>query len=225
MEEDTLQDFNNPTEFQPIIIPNRAKDHTIALSGEGAPTADINSVIGTCYVDVLNQVVYFKVKEATQEDAGWVPILTEAGINLIIATFLASGKYINKGNIDSYLIDYVTKEELTSTFNDYNPTIKMSDLTDMTDQVIKLNDNEGFYLTRNTAVTFELPSVDDLSILHKVFVQLNTTGITVDFSNVQDYFDAVKPTFAAAGMYNIIFEYDNSAGKWVCGSTYKGPES
>ena len=221
-----LPDFVNPVEYLPRIIPNRAKDRKIALDGEGSPEGVISANVGACYVDNLNQVVYFKA-DNSGENTGWTSVLTQTGVNLAIQTYLANGHYVTTSYLDDN--DYTTETDVVAKIDEkfaaWSPTIVMSDVTGQTAIDLTDHDNQGIYLTASEDVTFTLPIVVDLNILHKIFVQLNlTAGVTVNLGTTH-FFENIEPTFVNAGMYNIIFEFDNAAGVWVAGATYKGQVS
>lgn len=209
-----------------ISLPNRAKDRKIALDGEGSPEGVVEANTGACYVDTLNQVVYFKA-DNSGEATGWTPVLTQTGVNLAIQTYLANGHYVTTSYLDDN--DYTTETDVVAKIDEkfaaWSPTIVMSDVTGQTAIDLTDHDNQGIYLTASEDVTFTLPIVVDLNILHKIFVQLNlTAGVTVTLGTTH-FFENIEPTFVNAGMYNIIFEFDNAAGVWVAGATYKGQVS
>ena len=206
-----------------ISLPNRAKDRKIALEGEGSPEGVVEANTGACYVDTLNQVVYFKT-DNSGESTGWTIVLTQTGVNIAIQTYLANGQYVTEPYLENnnYMTETDVTAEIDEKFNNWSPTIVMTDVTGQTVIDLTNHDNQGIYLTASESVSFNLPAVINLNILHKIFVQLNlTTGVTVNLGTTH-FFENIEPTFVNAGMYNIIFEFDNAAGVWVAGATYKG---
>lgn len=230
--ESSLSDFSNSVELYSVIIPNRAKDRKIAMTGVGNPNPDletgsvgVEASIGTIYVDIakLNAIVVY-VKTTQSGASGWEPVLTQTGVNLAIQTYLANGKYVTESYLrnNKYMTETAVVSKIDEKFTNWNPTIVMTDVTGQTNINLTDHDNQGIYLTASESVTFNLPVVIDLNILHKIFVQLNlTTGVTVTLGTTH-FFENIEPTFVNAGMYNIIFEFDNAAGVWVAGATYKG---
>lgn len=79
-------------------------------------------------------------------------------------------------------------------------------------------------ITPTGNVTFVLPAVTD-SKYHQMLVQVNMSTIYTVNVGTTNYFNDVEPNLSMAGIYDIVYEYDNASTKWVCGSIYKGTVS
>jgi len=91
-----------------------------------------------------------------------------------------------------------------------------------TSGTVALTDNSINTITPSAAVTFTLPTVTDNTVFHQILVQVNlSTVYSIDVGTTY-YFDKTAPDLSAAGMYNLIFEYDKLNQYWVCGSIEKG---
>lgn len=215
-----LQQYNSDGELVTVTIPNRAKDRSIALSGTGSPEGVVTANVGTSYVDVANEVVYFKA--VGNGNTGWIVVLTQNGVERYVRSYLTSNNFMTEDDVNRYLIDnnYVTTTSLATTLNAYKPTIPMSTVT--TSGTINLDDNSGYAITATGNIIFELPTITDLTILHKIFVQLYMSTARVISLGTTNYFDKVVPDLSVAGMYNIMYEYDNARGVWVVGTMIKG---
>ena len=69
----------------------------------------------------------------------------------------------------------------------------------------------------------QLPEIDDTETFHQILIQLfmKYSYGSVDFGTLY-FFNAKTPSISSPGYYNIIYEYDNSIGEWVCGVIEKG---
>ena len=237
--ESTLKEFNNVNKIGAVIIPNRAKDRRVALVGEGNPEGEVSANVGTLYVDISDmsaKTVYVKVTGT--EATGWEPVLTQNTVESSLRQFMVTGKFINDSDVGNpysirtYLEPYVTKDELATDLAEYSPTTTMSDISD--DPNIAFEVNKGYFLTKaGENLNFVLPpAVDvDRTILNKIFIQLNLTSGVPAGSTMSDvlgtsyFFECLTPDLSGAGMYNIIYEFDNNLGVWVCGVTVKGTAS
>ena len=215
-----LQQYNSDGELVTVTIPNRAKDRSIALSGTGSPEGVITANVGTSYVDVANEVVYFKA--VGNGNTGWIVVLTQNGVEQYVRAYLTNNNFMTEDDVNRYLIDnnYVTTTSLASTLNAYKPTIPMSTMT--ASGTINLDDNSGYAITATGNITFQLPTVTDLTILHKIFVQLYMSTVRTINLGTSNYFDKIAPDLSVSGMYNIMYEYDNARGVWVVGTMIKG---
>ena len=220
-----LTQYDSDGELITIEIPNRAKDRKIALTGEGSPEGVVTANVGAAYVDVDSQAVYFKA--VGSGNTGWVIVLTEEGVNDYLRTYLIDNEFATINDISSYLTTnhYMTEDAVNAKFEIYNPTIPMTTLTGVSGNQ-SLTDNTGYSMSVTGATTFELPTPTDTSILHKIFIQLSMSPaqtITLAQSGVTlNYFDGIVPSMSVAGMYNIMYEYDNASSRWVVGVLYKG---
>ena len=76
-----VQYYNSDGELTTITIPNRAKDRSYILNGNGDPNGRVSGAKGSVYQDLTNGKAYLNV-DGTLE--GWVRILTEDFISEII---------------------------------------------------------------------------------------------------------------------------------------------
>lgn len=93
---------------------------------------------------------------------------------------------------------------------------------------ITLTDNSVNKITPTGNITFTLPTVTDLTVFHQILVQLNlSTVYTFDLGlgATPHYFNKTAPDLSNAGVYNLIFEYDNQNDYWVGGVVTKGVTS
>ena len=218
-----LQQYNSEGELVTITIPNRAKDRKIALTGEGSPEGVVTANVGASYVDVTSDTVYFKATGTG--NTGWVIVLTQEGAETYIRAYLANNNFVTEDDVNRYLIDnsYVTQSSLNATLNMYKPTIPMSTMN--ASGTVTLEDNSGYSITATGNISFVLPTVTDLTILHKIFIQLYMSTARTIILGTSNYFDKTAPDLSAAGMYNIMYEYDNARGSWVVGAMIKGTAS
>ena len=216
-----LQQYNAEGQLITISIPNRAKDRNIALVGEGSPEGAVVANVGTCYVDELNEAVYFKVNGT--ENTGWVLVLTEEGVNTYLRSYLTTNKFMTEDMTNRYLItkQYTTRSIVSSMLQQYKPTVYMTSKSSASGQ-ISLADNTGYSIKATGNIVFNLPTITDLTTLHKIFVQLYMTGNYTVSLGTSYYFDQVTPTFSSGGMYNVVYEYDNNRNVWVVGVMSKG---
>lgn len=94
-----------------------------------------------------------------------------------------------------------------------------------TSGTIELSDNSVNQVTPTGNITFTLPTVTDLTVFHQILVQLNlSTVYTIDMGlgETPHYFNSTAPDLSSTGVYNLIFEYDNTNGYWVGGAIAKG---
>ena len=226
-----LQQYNAEGQLITISIPNRAKDRRIAIVGQGSPEGRITANVGTVYVNEepsvedtnLNGRVYFKVNGSG--NTGWVTVFTEEGVNDYLRSYLEDNKFMTEADTDVYMIreKYTTEAKVSDMLEQYKPTIYMTTLPNASG-TIHLADNTGYAITVTGNVIFEPPTITDLNILHKIFIQLYVSGsYTVTLSNnTIYYFDNIEPVFASGSMYNVMYEYDNNRNVWVVGAMSKG---
>lgn len=89
----TLYQYNTENELVPVVVPNRAKDRQIALTGTVAPTSSTdtkvqNAAVGTCYVNTTDDSVYFRVRESGNNL--WIKVSTQDDIDTAISTLMAT---------------------------------------------------------------------------------------------------------------------------------------
>lgn len=76
----TFQRYDDQGALETITLPNRAKDRQNLLTGSGSPEAVVPAGVGTYYLDVLSQNLYFK---GSGTDAyGWVEIYTSLNLRV-----------------------------------------------------------------------------------------------------------------------------------------------
>lgn len=217
-----LKQYNSEGELITVTIPNRAKDRQISLEGTGSPEGIVTANPGASYIDSENGTVYFKVSGSG--NTGWQIVLTQQGVDTSIAPYLSY--FITEDSLARYLenSDYVTTTALDNALSAYKPTIPMSTL--ITSGDITLVDNSGYAITATGNIDFILPYVTDLTILHKIFIQLNMLDVYSITLGTDSYFDRLALDFSSAGRYNIMYEYDNTQGTgtvgWVVGAMTKG---
>ena len=98
-----LQQYNSDGELVTVTIPNRAKDRSIALSGTGSPEGVVTANVGTSYVDVTNEVVYFKA--IGSGNTGWIVVLTQNGVEQYVRAYLTNNNFMTEDDVNRYLID------------------------------------------------------------------------------------------------------------------------
>ena len=159
-----LKQYNSNGDLVTITIPNRAKDRSIALTGTGSPEGTVTANIGTSYVDTTSDTVYFKATGTG--NTGWVIVLTQEGVETYIRAYLTNNNFMTEDDVNGYLINnnYVTTSSLATALDAYKPTIPMSTMT--TSGTVVLEDNSGYAITATGNITFQLPTVTDLTILH-----------------------------------------------------------
>ena len=110
-----------------------------------------------------------------------------------------------------------------------NLAITQSDLTDLDIAVrpnyiqlassgtINLTTNSINYIEPTDNINFVLPNVSTDTKLNQILVQVNfSTVYSIDVGTTH-YFNGKTPNMSSTGMYNLIFEYDESQSVWVCG--------
>lgn len=217
-----LKQFASDGTFKVISIPNRAMDRSIALVGSGSPEGVVEANVGTSYVDEENQAVYFKI--VGTGNTGWVVVLTQEGVQAYLRNYLAESNFMTEGDTSRYLTvnNYAQKMDITDALDQYKPTIYMNRISE-TSGVVNLADYSGYQMTITGNTTFSLPVVTDLTKLHKIFLQINKVdaNATVNVGTIY-FFDKIEPDFSIAGLYNVVYEYDNLGGTWICGVMPKG---
>ena len=90
---------------------------------------------------------------------------------------------------------------------------------------ITLQDNKIYSLNCTGNVTFTLPTVTDTTIYHQILIQFYMANAVTINLGTTNYFKKTAPTMTTAGMYNIVYEYDNLNSCWVVDAVVKGPAS
>ena len=82
---------------------------------------------------------------------------------------------------------------------------------------INLTTNSVNYIEPTNSVTFVLPDVSASAKLNQILVQVYlSTVYSIDVGTTH-YFNDKTPNMSSTGMYNLIFEYDESRNYWICG--------
>lgn len=71
----TIELYDKDGNLETITIPNRAKDRTYILNGEGEPEGVVEAEKGSVYQDLSNGIVYVK-QFATSDSTGWSELMT-----------------------------------------------------------------------------------------------------------------------------------------------------
>ena len=217
-----LAQYDNNGDLKVVSIPNRAKDRRIAIEGPNSPEGTVTATVGTVYVDTSDLAVYFKASGSG--NTGWVVASDQVSVDSYIRNYLADNNFTTTSDLGAYLTehDYTTSSMVSNIISQSKPTIPMEVRTNVLGTVT-LADNQGYALTASGNITFQLPTISDLSILHKIFIQLYlpSSSYTINLGTTI-YFNKVAPVFTTAGMYDLTYEYDNAREVWVVGSTIKG---
>ena len=230
-----LSQYDTEGNINTVTIPNRAKDRRIAIEYAGSPEGNVTANPGACCIDTVNSAVYFKVSGIG--NTGWTTVLTQSNLNTSIQSYLTGNNYATQSYVSSYVGSqgFATSASVAASINGalevYRPTISMIEVASGTGNV-SLVDNTGYYITASGNITFNLPTVSDLKSLHKIFIQLKKTTQTITLAQsgvTVRYFNNLAPDLSASGLYNIVYEYDNTmgvgTGGWVVGTMYKGTVS
>lgn len=82
---------------------------------------------------------------------------------------------------------------------------------------VSLTNNSLNAVTPTGALTFILPVVSDADILNQILVQVDlSTLYSIDVGTTH-FFNGKAPNLSTTGSYNLIYEYDEITGVWVCG--------
>lgn len=205
-----LKQFNSDNELVTISLPNRAKDRKIALDGEGSPEGAVEANIGACYVDTLNQVVYFKATGSG--NTGWVIVLDSNGLD----AYLQNNGYMNEEGVATYLVNnnYVTEQGVSDIVSE-DTIVDMIDLSEEASSEIFLEDNKSYCLRIGGDIDFILPTVQDLGKLHRIILQFEYTGSNANLG--VNYIVGGSHTYnISSGHYTLYYEYDCTLSAWVC---------
>lgn len=110
----TLQQYNDQNELVTVTIPNRAKDRSESLSGEGTPEGNVEAPIGTMYIDTQFSQVYIKVSGSDQY--GWLSILNQTSVIPILRAYLINSGYVTENAMSNFIDSkgFVTSEDYAS---------------------------------------------------------------------------------------------------------------
>ena len=89
-----------------------------------------------------------------------------------------------------------------------------------TSGTINLVDNTFNRIVAEGTVTFVLPTVEDNTTFHEIFIQLSMDTVqTIDLGTTW-FFNKKQPDLSSAGYYNLVYEYDGT--HWVVSAINKG---
>ena len=213
--------FNSDNTKTIITIPNRVKDRQLATQGVGSPEGNVSAGVGQIYIDSSTNNVYIKAQGTGA--LGWVAISSQASIEAYLRRYLSENSYMTEAEVASFLINnnYITKEALENRLNRFFPPVYMNELPGS--GVIFLEDNSGNFITPTGDITFILPTITDLTILHRIFIQVCITNVFEISVGTSNFFDTSIPDFESVGSYNLMYEFDNASKLWYCGWLPKGP--
>lgn len=80
-EDIVIQLYNDEGKLQEVKVPNRAKDRSYLLSGEGKPNGIIAGARGSTYQDLTNGAVYINIDGSVN---GWSQLVSGASLDSII---------------------------------------------------------------------------------------------------------------------------------------------
>lgn len=197
-----------------IMIPNRAKDMQRALVGTGSPEGMVSASQGTLYVDNSTQTVF--VKTAGDETIGWKIVLTEEGVYTYVRNYLENSGFVDEEKLAEYLTDneYTTEERVGEIISRYTPVTWVYELP--SSGSILLEDNTSYRAILTDDTTFVLPTITDLTKLHRIFVQIRNSYSTSDISLGTSHFFNNTDSISDVGEYDLTYEYDNIREEWVC---------
>ena len=108
----TVELYDDSGNLETITIPNRAKDRTYILNGEGEPEGAVEAEKGSVYQDLTNGIVYVK-QFTTSDSTGWSELVTIGSLSEYLLQDVGSpeGKqtadkgilYVDKGNANLYI--------------------------------------------------------------------------------------------------------------------------
>lgn len=139
-------------------------------------------------------------------------------------SIISDTEYTITGISSSEYSGYLQITFESSGFGNYwNNDGGVNDYTVITpNETITLEDNSINTIELVGDVTFVLPEIEDTTKFHQILIQLKMTEVHTIALGTTRYFGNKEPEMNDAGIYNIIYEYDNFLGIWVVGSIYKG---
>lgn len=216
-----LTQFNQDGQLITISVPNRAKDMQRALIGIGNPEGSVSAAEGTLFVDQTTQTVY--VKTVGNETNGWKIILTEEGVYTYVKNYLVEGGYLDEAALEQYLTNhsYTTEARVAEIIANSTSVAWLNTLP--SSGTILLEDQKSYKVEATGDIAFVLPTITDLTKLHRIFIQFKVTNGSNNVSLGTNYFfNKINPDFTIAGIYDIEYEYDNLNNVWVCRTEIKG---
>lgn len=108
----TVELYDDSGNLETITIPNRAKDRTYILNGEGEPEGVVEAEKGSVYQDLTNGIVYVK-QFTTSDSTGWSELMTigslseyllqDAGSPEGVITAAKGVLYVDRGSAALYI--------------------------------------------------------------------------------------------------------------------------
>lgn len=108
----TVELYDKDGNLETITIPNRAKDRTYILNGEGEPEGVVEAEKGSVYQDLSNGIVYVK-QFTTSDSTGWSELMTigslseyllqDAGSPEGVVTATKGVLYVDRGSAALYI--------------------------------------------------------------------------------------------------------------------------
>lgn len=132
-----------------------------------------------------------------------------------------NGLYVpNIGNLSD--LDTTDKSSIVDAINEVVETQKQP-ITTMAaaSGTISLNDNTIYNIIPVANITFSLPTISNNNYYHQILIQLDLSTVYQLNLGTTYYFNGTEPSFVS-GHYDIIYSYDRSLNRWVCGAIYKG---
>lgn len=132
-----------------------------------------------------------------------------------------NGLYVpNIGNLSN--LDTTDKTSIVNAINEVVETQKQP-ITTMgaASGTISLNDNTIYNIVPVGNITFSLPTISNNNYYHQILIQLDLSTVYQISLGTTYYFNGSEPSFVS-GYYDIIYSYDRSLNRWVCGAIYKG---
>lgn len=90
---------------------------------------------------------------------------------------------------------------------------------------ITLTDNTSYKITPTGNITFSLPTITDLTVVHKIEVELNMStvySVNLGLGATPLYFNKTAPDLSNAGTYNLLYQYSPTENAWYCGGAIIG---
>lgn len=110
----TVELYDDSGNLETITIPNRAKDRTYVLNGEGDPEGVVEAERGSVYQDLTNGIVYVK-QFTTSDSTGWSELITLGALSEYILQDIGEPEgvvtatkgvlYVDKGSANLYIKD------------------------------------------------------------------------------------------------------------------------
>ncbi len=137
----TLQIYDEDGTLQDITVPNRAKDKTYILNGNGDPSGTYSADRGSTYQDLANGDVYIKIAGDGTAD-GWSQVATKAKLDTYVLQGSGSPEgvvtstkgiiYVDTENATVYIKSYPTGNEGWVLISNVSTVLADKDLSNLT---------------------------------------------------------------------------------------------